>query len=231
MNSGLIRLLFWVFFFAITIYFICLEGIFYFIPYKKSNLFENYTSNYLSDTLKISSLNTYLDCRFEKIPLSFKNNNIEILGKLPIDRNHEFPGIGKINVLAWADANDLNFINSRIHFEYKSSLPNTSMYFWFQVKRENKRFANFMSALPISEFSTYQNGFYYVNIPIGQIDFKCMGTSFLKRRVYGCDISLEEALGNVNVDFGIINLLNDSYNDSCIYLNLSIRNIWLIQYH
>lgn len=231
MNSGLIKILFLQFFFAIITYLTCLEGIFYFTTFKKSKLVANYTTNYFSDTLIISSLNTYLDCRFEKIPVLFKNNNFEILGKSPIDLNHKFPGTGKINVLAWTDAKELNFKNYQIHFEYKSSLPNTSLHFWFQVKRKNKRITNFMSSLPISEFSTHQNGFYYVNIPIGQVDFKCMGTSFLKRRVYGCDTSLEEALGNVNVNYGIINLLSNSYNDSCTYVNLTIRNIWLIKYY
>jgi hypothetical protein len=205
-----------------------LEGVFYF-QFKKNKLANNYISNSLSDTLIISSLNTYLDCRFEKIAIPFINESFKFSGKLPIDENHKFPGIGKINVLAWTDANELNLKNSKIHFEYKSSLPNSRLHFWFQVKRKNKRIANFMSTLPIFEFSTFRNGYYLVNIPIGQVDFKCMGTSFLKRRVYGCDISLEEALMNVNVNFGLVNLLSDSYKDNCTHVNLVIRNIYLIK--
>ena len=56
-----------------------------------------------------------------------------------------------------------------------------------------------------------------------------MDTFYLKRRVYGCYFSLEEALENVNVDFGIINLLNNSSNEICVDSYFAIKNVYLIK--
>jgi hypothetical protein len=234
MNSGFVKsswILVLSFFLAIIIFIICLEGVFYFDSNNESDFKEKGKMISVSDTLKFSNLNTYLDCNFDIVNIPLNDNQFNIYGRMPIDKNHIFPGIGKINVVAWIDIHELNLHNSILQFELQANDSSLNLHFWFQVKRENKRIANFMTVEPISKYSVFRNGFYVVNLPINQVQFKCMGTSFLKRRVYGCDIPLEEALSNVNVDFGFINLLSDSYNDNCTYVNLIIRNINLIKSH
>ena len=116
-----------------------------------------------------------------------------------------------------------------MRFEYNAVQKNLNLHFWFQVKRENGRIANFMTINPINDYAVYSKGYYVVNLPINGAQFKCMGTSIIKRRVYGCDISLEESLSNVNVDFGLINLHNFYSNDSCVNINLNIKNLYLVR--
>lgn len=231
MNSGLVKYSWLLYFFALAIIIaiVCLEGVYYFDLKNESDF--KYKGNKISvtDTIKISNINTYLDCKFKILNIPLKNNQFNIYGRMPIDENHMFPGVGKINVVAWIDIKELNLHNSILQLEFKTIDSNLNLHFWFQVKRESKRFANFMTVEPISRYSIFRNGFYVVKLPINQVQFKCMGTSFLKRRVYDCDIPVEDALSNVNVDFGIINLVNDSFNDSCSYVNLSIRKFYLIK--
>lgn len=232
MNSGLVKYswqLFLFFALAIIIFIVCLEGVFYFDSNSESDFKEKGNMISVTDTLKISNINTYLDCKFERLNIPLKNNQFNIYGRMPIDKNHIFPGIGKINVVAWIDINELNLHNSILQLEFQTNDSNLNLHFWFQVKRENKRIANFMTVEPISKYSIFRNGFYVVKLPINQVQFKCMGTSFLKRRVYGCDISINEALDNVNLDFGLINLIGPFSSNICTDVSLKIRNFEIIK--
>lgn len=205
------------------------EGIYYIGTENVDNFKIKENKISISDTLRFHNIQTYLNCKFEKLNTYFKNDELTIYGKMPLDKNHIFPGIGKINVVAWVDVDELNLNNSILQLDIQTNDSNLNLHFWFQTERENRRISNFMTVEPIKKYSTFHNGFLTIKLPINQVKFKCMGTSLRKVHVYGCDISLKEALSNVNMNFGLINLLNYSFNDSCTDINLKLRNLYLIR--
>ena len=96
--------------FFITVFYI--EGVYYFNvqPHNKESNHESDISSF--DTIRIRELKTYLNCEFKIRDVIIRKGRFTINGKMPADDNHAFPGVGRINVVAFVYSNNLNLNNT-----------------------------------------------------------------------------------------------------------------------
>lgn len=146
------------------------------------------------------------------------------------DGNHEWPGIGSVNVVfagwirsyvqenkiekligGWAADEYVNLSNKKLKVTYKTRglEDGSSIHFWFQGKMSYGRVYNYMHATPLPNSEVPATVTLDLSRPE---DYQCLGAVFKLRQLllYGCDIPPDIAMRNVNHDFGFLRVTGNS---------------------
>lgn len=155
-------------------------------------------------------------------------NNCRLITRSPwvVDRNHSWPfGHGVLNVLMFSRARGyvrrhglgvfgyddttvpLSLVGRKLYVRYqvKGLADGSSLHFWIQGGDDETRYANYVhrSSLPVDS-----DGVHGYVIDIGDASqFNCLGATFRKAKMYGCNQSAAEVLRDINVDFGFIRMV------------------------
>ena len=146
------------------------------------------------------------------------------------DGNHEWPGIGLVNVLfagwtksyvqenkldnllgGWASDNDVNLATKKLKVTYvtRGLDDGSSVHFWFQGKASYGRVYNYMHVTPLPNSEIPATFTLDLSVPS---DYQCLGSVLKPRKLllYGCDIPSDIAMRNVNIDFGFLRIVGKS---------------------
>jgi hypothetical protein len=136
-----------------------------------------------------------------------------------LDNNHAPPGAGFLNLLANtfmgkaagpADPSSaLDLTNGLFVFSLQTenlNLRGGQVLFWFQVVSPNGTYTNYaLFGAPIYQGSSVmQTDETYVYLSTDPGMWKCLGSADARSDTYGCSVSFQDAIKNVNNDFGLI---------------------------
>lgn len=136
-----------------------------------------------------------------------------------LDNNHAPPGAGFLNLLAYtymgkperpADPSSaLDLTNGLFVASLQTddlNLRGSQVLFWFQVLSPNGKSTNYaLSGSPVLGNSTVpQSGEIYLNLPTDPKMWQCLGSSTSSQDSYDCSVPFEDAIKNVNNDYGLI---------------------------
>lgn len=148
-----------------------------------------------------------------------ENGNMILESPWWLDNNHAPPGAGYLNLLAFtymgkptgpADPTSaLDLTNGLFVISMKTEnldLKGAQLLFWFQVVSPNGKYTNYaLIGAPIYQGSSVmQSNQIYVYLPNDSKMWQCLGSSDARSDTYGCSISFQDAIKNVNNDFGLI---------------------------
>jgi len=176
-------------------------------------------------------------------------DNCRLVTRSPwmVDENHAWPfGYGVLNVLMFVRSRSyvqqhglsdfkydntavpLSFIGRELYarYEVKGFDDGSSLHFWVQGSGNGKRLTNHFHGVPLVAGA---EGIHESVIDIGDASqYRCLGATARKAKMYGRDQSADEVLRDVNVDFGYVRLVNSGIKEGrpgaeFVILGMTIR--------
>lgn len=157
-----------------------------------------------------------------RLPANEDGCSVTARGPWFVDPNHAWPfGTGYINIplVTWARSfqspswgyddtahpADLRHKTLRVDFTVSGEIGRRPVHFWFQSNGRWGRPVNYYLKQRLNSELTEAERSYSIAIPLDRAEkFQCMGSSVARMRTYGCDISANEALSDVDLDLGLI---------------------------
>lgn len=171
-----------------------------------------------------------------------------------VDRNHAPPGLGWLNLIAFAYHRDflsegeidapysgrpLDLRHAEVSLRWRAPtlrMPRDArMLFWFQTRISPPdkawRFVNYVvmtqPLVPHADSSEWIES--KLTLRVNEADYRCLGSSDRRIETYGCEVQAVEALRDWNTDLGIVILLADESQSWQVKgsVELSSLSIWV----